>query len=375
MKPNYLVIPVTHTAAQILYPIYFFKWIEWWIWFMQEFFSKWMENDIITKDGLETIKKRREDISCLFDVGRLPGNIKSNYSGYPVAQWKSFVLLFSDVLPKNQLHYWQSFVLACRLLCRSCITKTDLMLTASFSQGVWSELSISPNMHLHLHLHLKECVENYDSIYGFRLFSCECYSSILGSFHTEIKTVAIQIMRKFMTSETLANMQYFLPKEYRYIFFTICSAQLESNVVCGETGQLPELMFSSSGPLAGRVAVWTKSYKLASLDRDELSALRSVYSALYIRVTETCFKLVTLYKKLKSLWVGGEKYGSTAISYVGKAMIELLIPVRWGLESIVTLWFTVCKLKEIKFFMPLLLWIGLGHPNKTLDMGILSLSG
>ena len=52
---------------------------------MQEFFSKWMENDIITKDGLETIKKRREDNSCLFDVGRLPGNIKSNCSGYPVA--------------------------------------------------------------------------------------------------------------------------------------------------------------------------------------------------------------------------------------------------------------------------------------------------
>ena len=46
-------------------------------------------------------------------------------------------------------------------------------------------------------------------------------------------------------------------------------------------------MFSSSGPLAGKVAVWTKSYKLASLDRDELSALRSVYCALYIRVTET----------------------------------------------------------------------------------------
>lgn len=140
-------------------------------------------------------------------------------------------------------------------------------------------------MHLHLHLHLKECVENYDSIYGFRLFSCECYSGILGSFHTEIKTVAIQIMRKFMTSETLANMQYFLPKEYRDIFFKICS----------------ELMFSSSGPLAGKVAVWTKSYKLASLDRDELSALRSVYRALYIRVTETCFKLATLYKKFKSL--------------------------------------------------------------------------
>ena len=89
-----------------------------------------------------------------------------------------------------------------------------------------------------------------------------------------------------MTSETLANMQYFLPKEYRYIFFTICSAQLKSNVVFRETGQLPELMFSSSGPLAGKVAGWTKSYKLASLDRDELSALRSVYCTMCIRVTE-----------------------------------------------------------------------------------------
>ena len=64
---------------------------------------------------------------------------------------------------------------------------------------------------------------------------------------------------------------------------------------------LAELMFSSSGPLAGKVAVWTKSYKLASLDRDELSALRSVYCALYIKVTETCFKLATLDKKFKSL--------------------------------------------------------------------------
>lgn len=43
-----------------------------------------MENDIIIKDGLEIIKKRREYIFCLFDVGRLFGNIKLNYSGYLV---------------------------------------------------------------------------------------------------------------------------------------------------------------------------------------------------------------------------------------------------------------------------------------------------
>ena len=94
-------------------------------------FSKWIENEIVTKEGLETIQKSIEKISS-----RLPGNIKSNYGGYSAAQWKNFVLLFSmyslkDVLSDQHLHYWQSFVLACRLLCEPCITKKDLMLAAN----------------------------------------------------------------------------------------------------------------------------------------------------------------------------------------------------------------------------------------------------
>ena len=97
-------------------------------------FSKWIEEDIITKAGLEKLQERIEEISSLSDIGRLPGNIKSNYGGYTAAQWKNFVLLFSmyalkDVLPDQHLHYWQSFVLACRLLCKPCITKTDLMVS------------------------------------------------------------------------------------------------------------------------------------------------------------------------------------------------------------------------------------------------------
>ena len=142
-----------------------------------------MEEDIITKVGLERLQERIEGISSLSDIGRLPGNIKSNYGGCTAAQWKNFVLLFSmyaleDVLPDQHLHYWQSFVLACRHLCKPCITKSDLIVSdckllhfLREYEKINSELAITPNMHLHLHL--KECVENYGSIYGVWLFSFE----------------------------------------------------------------------------------------------------------------------------------------------------------------------------------------------------------
>lgn len=131
-------------------------------------------------------------------------------------------------------------------------------------------------------------------------------------------------------------------------------------------------MFSSSGPLAEKGAVWTnmtsivleKSYKLASLDRDEVGAFCSVYCTLYPRVTETSFKLTSLYKKFMSLTVGREKYGSTAgfrlypfacilASCCGNDGIVDPGTIRPG--SFVTLWFTVWKLKESNVFMPLLL--------------------
>lgn len=178
-------------------------------------FSRWIENDIIGKAGLENIQSRIEEISTTSDIGRLPGNIKSNYGGYTAAQWKTFVLLYSmyalkDILPEQHLRYWQSFVLACCLLCKPCITKTKLMLADCTLMDFLKEyeklngkLAVSPNMHLHLHL--KECVENYGSIYGFWLFSFEPYNGMLGSHHINYKTVEIQIMRKFMTSSSLAS--------------------------------------------------------------------------------------------------------------------------------------------------------------------------
>ena len=162
----------------------------------------------------------------------------------------------------------------------------------------------------------------YGSIYGFWLFSFERYNGILGSYHTNNKTVEIQIMRKFMTSGILANMQYNLPEDYSNFFLFSCKAQIDSKGIFGETVVNSQLMMASSGPLHGKESVWTdftsirfeSSYKLGSLDQGELNTLRSVYITMYPTVTEASLALATLYKKYKSLAVCGERYGSTASS-------------------------------------------------------------
>ena len=60
-------------------------------------FTKWIEDAIITKEGLQTIQARIGKISSLSDIGRLPRNIKSNYGGYTAAQWKNFVFSIFNV--------------------------------------------------------------------------------------------------------------------------------------------------------------------------------------------------------------------------------------------------------------------------------------
>ena len=160
--------------------------------------------------ALSNVQDRIDELCATSDLGRLPGNIQYYHGGFTAAQWKNFLLLYSmymlkDVLPEQDMHCWQSFVLSCRLLCKTCVTKTELMLADSKFmhflkeyEKVYGKSSISSNMHLHAHL--KESVENYGSIYGFWRFSFERYNGILGVHYTNNKMVEIQIMRKFMSS-------------------------------------------------------------------------------------------------------------------------------------------------------------------------------
>ena len=53
-------------------------------------------------------------------------------------------------------------------------------------------------LNMHLHLHLPECFQDYGPCYSFWLFSFERYNVILGRYHTNHRSIEIQLMQKFM---------------------------------------------------------------------------------------------------------------------------------------------------------------------------------
>ena len=156
-------------------------------------FKIWCENDLLTKADLRKLNERIEKVEAPSDLGRLPGNIKSNYGGFTADQWKNWVLYYSmyaleGVLSEEHVHCWQNFVLACRYLCRSCISKTDLLIAdqklldfCKSVESLYGKLVITPNMHLHLHL--RDCVHNYGSGYGF---GCSVSNGIMAYWEVSI---------------------------------------------------------------------------------------------------------------------------------------------------------------------------------------------
>jgi len=55
----------------------------------------------------------------------------------------------------------------------------------------------------HLHLHLKESFLDYGPPHAFWCFAFERYNGILGSYHTNKKSVESQFMKKFLTNQAM----------------------------------------------------------------------------------------------------------------------------------------------------------------------------
>lgn len=294
----------------------------------KKMFKIWCEDGFLTKEKLREVQKRIENVEAPSDLGRLPGKISSNYGGFTASQWKNWVLYYSlyaleGILGDEHVNCWQNFVLACRHLCKPCITKTDLIIAdrklldfCRKVESLYGKTVITPNMHLHLHI--RECVENYGSVSGFWLFSFERYNGLLGSFHTNNREVEVQLMRRFLTMSALDDLQYQMPLDFQDFFNSLCSEARLSSLTEEETTKSLSWSKATSGPLVPNCSVWTdlskitlpSRYHLCCFDNDEIEQLRSTYCKLYPALDLRSAYLNSTYKKYSSLSVGEVRLSS-----------------------------------------------------------------
>jgi len=197
-------------------------------------FKLWIEQNILSKQDIQTMEKRIKEFDVGTGLGRLPHKMSANYGCYTASQWKNWTLVYclfvlNGLLPEEHMQCWQAFVLACKFLTRPVITtlelqKADLMLLQfckTFEQ-LYGKSKVKPNMHLHGHL--KECVSDYGPIYNFWCFSFERFNGILSSFKTNNRCIEIQLMRKLLSDHFISSTS--LPNEFEEVFRPIFSNHL-----------------------------------------------------------------------------------------------------------------------------------------------------
>lgn len=148
-------------------------------------------------------------------MGRLPTNIKSNYGGFKVDQWRTWICVYSPIvlkgiLPNEHLRCWMIFIRACSILGQRILSKADLntanLLLSNYCQQ-FQQLYGEESCSMNLHLHLKGTYLDFGPSHAFWCFPFERYNGILGSFPTNNKAVEIQYIRKFLTNQSVQAMK------------------------------------------------------------------------------------------------------------------------------------------------------------------------
>ena len=177
----------------------------------------WVKLELLTKNSFDAIEKAASLLSCPNDIGRLPLKIGSSFSGFTADQWKMWTLAYSAVvlkgiIPDNHLRIWLLFVRACTILCSIMLKRSDLEVAHSYLKqfcikfiDAYGHKHFTPNMHMHLHL--RDCCNDFGSIYGFWCFAFERCNGVLGSFQTNNRCIESQIMKKFIFQQQVLKIK------------------------------------------------------------------------------------------------------------------------------------------------------------------------
>lgn len=291
-------------------------------------FKLWDKKGIIGKKEMKVLEKHIEEMDVPTDIGRLPKKISSNYGSYTAEQWKNWTLIYSmfalhGLIPDKHFKCFQSFVLACKYLCKATVTALDLqradLLVLKFCkqfEKLYGKEAVTPNMHLHCHL--KDIILDHGPFHSFWCFSFERYNGIMGSVFTNKRSLELQLMRKLMFSRFLDCVQ--LPLTYRDEFQDLLRSPLSlaSKYALNPMASSMRSFIGMSTAIPVSSVEWSNlkylsvpsNYKLQSLVSKDQKALLLVYQKLYPQLTIELKDMAETVKKFCTISLGNQRFGS-----------------------------------------------------------------
>lgn len=311
-------------------------------------FKLWVSEGHLSAKQLETIESRIESMEVPVDIGRLPKAISSNYGSYTAEQWKNWTLIYSlyalkGVLTDRQLQCWQTFVLACKYLCKPVLSHVDILKAdncllkfCTRFQDLYGATACTPN--IHLHCHLKETIIDYGPIHSFWCFSFEGYNGILGSIKTNNRSIELQLMRKVITLRCIDNIS--VDQDFYPYFGDVVSSLSKHGA---ELNTSEDSNYFDEGNLFNLLSFYQMDtrfplhsldwknlsalslptfYEESSLDRDDINILRDVYKIM-LPDTIIAENLSTSIQKFGTLKFFYQQFGS-AFEYRSKRSTGIL---------------------------------------------------
>ena len=290
----------------------------------------WVDRGLITKRHFLDIEKIVANIITPKHTGRIPLKIASSFSGFTADQWRNWITIFSpialkDILPANHLQCWLLFVRACWLVCTRIISlpvieEVDhyLVLFCKRFEELYGRASCTPN--LHLHLHMKDCLQDYGPVHGFWCYSFERFNGILGRYHTNNRSIEVQLMKKFLRQRDILFQALESPTEaddLLEIADNLVGSLHEGNIdYCDEVLDLRclakyESLHSDYSIKSDNLICLLPPMFRGVLNQTEVSHIKSVYSFLYFNPTVVHFS--PFYTVSKKAVMGGELFTSGSV--------------------------------------------------------------
>ena len=124
----------------------------------------WENQGYLPRKEFESIQEFINSMTVPLEIGRIPLKIASGFSGFKADQFKNWITIYSipalfQILPPEHLECWRHYVLVCRILCKHCMSKSDIELAHHLLLCFFTKVEcfygkevISPNMHGSAHL-------------------------------------------------------------------------------------------------------------------------------------------------------------------------------------------------------------------------------